>query len=365
MRNKRLDILRCVAILLVLGRHSDGPEAWKIVGWAGVDLFFVLSGFLISGLLFAEAKKTGRIRGARFLIRRGFKIYPAFYAMLSASLLGQILWRQPLDWKAYLPEIFFYQCYTAHRVWSHTWSLAVEEHFYIFLLLILLLLLRFNRGKSLQEPFRAVPFFFLFFAIACLGLRLYEGAHIADLDAMTHALYFPTHLRIDSLFFGVFLGYLHHFRPGPLASLTSSRLRRLGLLVVSVLLVSSCYFFPLPSAFMLTYGLTFLYLGFGGILVLSLYAPGGNVPERPFSQRGFRVADIAAFIGKHSYSIYLWHALVGVHSQGFLRLFWRGIGPGGLFGGYLVLSLVVGIALSMAIEYPTLKLRDRLVPSSS
>jgi peptidoglycan/LPS O-acetylase OafA/YrhL len=57
LRIRNLDMLRAIAVILVLGRHGVGsPELWKRVGWVGVDLFFVLSGFLISGLLFAEYK---------------------------------------------------------------------------------------------------------------------------------------------------------------------------------------------------------------------------------------------------------------------------------------------------------------------
>lgn len=83
MRNTGLDLLRLVAILLVLGRHLlPGYEnntflsIWRTGGWVGVDLFFVLSGFLVSGLLFEEYKKRGSLDLKRFLIRRGFKIYP-------------------------------------------------------------------------------------------------------------------------------------------------------------------------------------------------------------------------------------------------------------------------------------------------
>jgi len=93
-RLPQLDVLRAAAILLVLGRHmapkhfqdlhslEDIAPAWVRLGletlqrggWIGVDLFFVLSGFLVSGLLFQEHLKTGEMSPARFLIRRGFKI---------------------------------------------------------------------------------------------------------------------------------------------------------------------------------------------------------------------------------------------------------------------------------------------------
>lgn len=87
MRNKRLDILRGIAVLFVLGRHGVMEGVWKETGWAGVDLFFVLSGFLISGLLFSEYKRKRSIDLARFIIRRGFKIYPSFYLMLLTTFL--------------------------------------------------------------------------------------------------------------------------------------------------------------------------------------------------------------------------------------------------------------------------------------
>ncbi|HXJ16319.1 MAG TPA: acyltransferase, partial [Candidatus Polarisedimenticolia bacterium] len=81
MRNKRLDVLRSIAVLLVLLYHSEIGTRLANAGWAGVDLFFVLSGFLISGLLFTEYKKRGSIDFKRFFIRRGLKIYPAFYVL--------------------------------------------------------------------------------------------------------------------------------------------------------------------------------------------------------------------------------------------------------------------------------------------
>jgi peptidoglycan/LPS O-acetylase OafA/YrhL len=94
MRLTGLDVLRALAVLLVLGRHPPGGLAtvmdspslrlWWNAGWVGVDLFFVLSGFLIGGLLFAEAKKTGRIRLGRFWVRRAFKILPPYAAFLAA-----------------------------------------------------------------------------------------------------------------------------------------------------------------------------------------------------------------------------------------------------------------------------------------
>ncbi|NJM15178.1 MAG: acyltransferase [Bacteroidales bacterium] len=79
MRIKGFDFLRFVAVVLVIYRHSDSIGTLNFIGWVGVDLFFVLSGFLVSGLMFKEYKKTGGVKIKRFLMRRAFKIYPPFY----------------------------------------------------------------------------------------------------------------------------------------------------------------------------------------------------------------------------------------------------------------------------------------------
>src|SRR5438874_883596 len=139
-RNQSLDVLRGIAVLMVIFSHYfltwDLGSTVGIVLGRGVDLFFVLSGYLISGLLFEDFKRTGTINLRRFWIRRGLKIYPAFYAMLGFTV---IVFRfhahgfPPGMWS----ELFFVQSYIA-PIWPHTWSLAVEEHFYVALPLLLL-----------------------------------------------------------------------------------------------------------------------------------------------------------------------------------------------------------------------------------
>jgi len=86
-RNRSLDVLRGIAILLVLGRHFNYFPLWRQAGWIGVDLFIVLSGFLISGLLFQEYKNTGKLDVRRFILRRGLKIWPSYYLLILATML--------------------------------------------------------------------------------------------------------------------------------------------------------------------------------------------------------------------------------------------------------------------------------------
>src|SRR5687768_5463790 len=93
-RIAQLDVLRGVAVMLVLFRHNPVPSvvhAWdwlpQIVsasGWIGVDLFFVLGGYLVGGLLLRELRSNGRIRAGRFIARRFLKVWPSYYAFLAA-----------------------------------------------------------------------------------------------------------------------------------------------------------------------------------------------------------------------------------------------------------------------------------------
>src|SRR5437016_4037837 len=211
-RNTNLDALRAIAIFMVLGRHFYDPHAlfvyWTRVGWAGVDLFFVLSGFLIAGLLFNSYRSRGTVEISRFYIRRGFKIWPAFYALILATLLMNALLPSFAIRTKYLwSEVLFLQSYFP-GVWGITWSLAVEEHFYLTLPLVLLLMTRRSRGK----PFAAMPYLFCAVAIFSLACRFAAGWNQNGTGNYLTYLY-PTHLRIDGLMFGVLLSYFYHFRP--------------------------------------------------------------------------------------------------------------------------------------------------------
>ena len=358
-----LDVLRAVAVLLVLGRHV-GPlgEGWNLVaegvlrlwgrgGWIGVDLFFVLSGFLVSGLLFREYQRRGAVSLTRFLVRRGLKIYPAFYFFLALGALrialGQGL--RALSVPALVCEALFVQNY-GPALWWHTWSLAVEEHFYLGCALLVLFLTRRARGE--KDPYRSIPVIFLAVAAASLAARVVQGL-AAPFTYATHL--FPTHLRLDGLMFGVCLSYLHHFKPRTLASLAGGRESALFGLVLALL--APAFLFPVESTFLMyTLGLTGLYLG-SGLLVLVLVERG--LPDR-------RLIRALAFLGAYSYSIYLWHLMVRfLVEDGFRALLNRPPGSPLAVLTYLVGAPVVGIAMAKLVEFPVLRWRDRLFPSRS
>jgi peptidoglycan/LPS O-acetylase OafA/YrhL len=139
-RYASLDGFRAVSIFLVILSHITSPAIWSItkhlwrlqLGNLGVRIFFVISGFLITSILLAEKEASGRISLRNFYIRRIFRIAPAYYAMLFAVALLIPLGLVTVGYRD-LPPVFLYISNYSHTSFSlgHTWSLAVEEQFYI------------------------------------------------------------------------------------------------------------------------------------------------------------------------------------------------------------------------------------------
>lgn len=331
MRNQPLDILRGIAIILVLGFHYSYFRFLWQVGWSGVDLFFVLSGFLVSGLLFDEYKKRGQIDVVRFWIRRGFKIYPPFYLLMLVTLASLILTHKH-DLNLMWPEFLFLQSYFPH-LWPHTWSLAVEEHFYFTLPILLILTLKLAPKSN---PMRLVPWMCGLFMAGCLILRtigFYQGMNPV-------VLHTETHLRVDGLFAGVLMSYWYRFHQDKFKRIAAKPLWLIGL----PLLVPTAICAP-TSMVMDTFGLTMLYLGFACILAWSIGLP----QSKNFLARGL------AWIGKYSYSIYLWHLPLWA-------ILYRGRMSFEFFLVGVTISILFGAAMAKLIEIPSLKVRDRLFP---
>jgi peptidoglycan/LPS O-acetylase OafA/YrhL len=134
-RIAELDSLRSVAIGLVLVFHAN--EAWLPWGWAGVDLFFVLSGYLITSIVLKNGQTTGFLR--QFYIRRGLRTWPIYYLLIGVLVLVSPFLVRPFFWSG-LPYVLTYT-QNLPGVWgpdsrfsayvAHTWTLAVEEQFYL------------------------------------------------------------------------------------------------------------------------------------------------------------------------------------------------------------------------------------------
>jgi peptidoglycan/LPS O-acetylase OafA/YrhL len=332
-RNCALDALRGIAILMVLFCHyllalNPHSGVGNTLG-RGVDLFFVLSGFLISGLLFSEFKRNGSIDVKRFWIRRGFKIYPAFYVFTFTTIAFWIGIFHNFP-KPIIADLLFVQSYWPN-IWHYTWSLAVEEHFYLILPLILLLLIYVGKGKS--NPFRALPLISIAVCALCLYGRIHSYLRWHDWD---HTAY-PTHLRIDALFSGVTLGYYAHFDPE-----SFHEAGRKWVLAIGLTLTAGLFMMPgVPQ-------LTFAFMAFSFILPWVVNQPN----------RRIWVIDPLLWAGRYSYSIYLWQG-IGMLTVGHLPPRWFRLPL------YLVISITPGVLMSKLVEIPALKLRDRLFPSRS
>jgi peptidoglycan/LPS O-acetylase OafA/YrhL len=338
-RNESLDVLRCVAVLLVVGYHLPYYRLWSRIGWIGVDLFFVLSGFLISGLLFQEYKDTGTLNIKRFLIRRGLKIYPSFYLLMVLVTCLYLLDPSRISKEQLASSWFFLQNYfTGAKIFiilGHTWSLAVEEHFYLIFPFVLMALIAVFPKR---DPFRLIPALFLAIAASCLAFRYFTLApdHLA----------WMTHMRIDALFAGVALGYFYHFRWSVFEKLTG----HYALAVAFVLCLPATLLDGRGRA-MQTFGLTGLLVGFSFLVAWC-------VVRTPRTLAGRALSKCTAKVGFYSYSIYLWHTILvdAFEFQPSLSAakFWL----------YIASTIVAGIAMAYLIETPYLALRERLFPPS-
>ena len=316
-RNQSLDVLRGVAILLVLGRH-DPSSPWEAIGWWGVDLFFVLSGFLISGLLFRDIKACGEIRLRRFWLRRGWKIWPAFFVYLSTIRLLTRLPDHQFLWASLFMSDYFYH----GGILGHTWSLSVEEHFYLLLPLVLI-------GLS-SKRFSAIPRIALAALVICPILRWAGSLEIAN---------FATHTRVDGLLAGVAIGYLYHFKTDVFYKFANGTIAiPITVVCASVAaLLGDPVYNRVPSIF----SFSFLAVGFSFLVAWAVTKPARKALQP------------LATIGYHSYSIYLWHmlfatAMTSVHFQGKLIV-------------YMVLCVSMGTTMAVLVEVPCLKLRDWLL----
>lgn len=375
-----LDLLRGVAVLLVVFRHAPQPSPGEgflsdqallfskvmyRIGWCGVDLFFVLSGFLISTLLFREIARTGSLRFPRFWLRRGFKIWPSYFVayggltllLIASSYRSDDTERaQTLAFNA-LPNLIFVQNYFPMEMrWRHSWSLAIEEQFYTVLPLLLLAGLAWPALRNRIGMKTVLTIFVVAFS-SILAMRLIairQGGDWTD-------LYYPTHLRCDGLLFGVFIGYLRTFRTDYFQrwAAISGHIIIVGLPIVLYLLVRA----PLQeSTFMQGVGFTILYLYFGNCVVWAAETAS------PTQRTTWGLGPIER-IGFYSYTIYLAHSVV---------LEWPGyeyprsaiswLMGGSSWAGFVtfcVMSVLGGVVLSKLIELPFLRWRDKILASNT
>jgi peptidoglycan/LPS O-acetylase OafA/YrhL len=379
-----LDVLRGLAISLVLLRHfppSDIDPGGSLesvvhaiadIGGIGVDLFFVLSGFLISGLIFKEYDRSGVFDAGRFWIRRGYKIWPCYFAAYGGMTLARLAWETIRGDYARVAQLtsgaacnsVFLQNYLHCARWSHSWSLAVEEHFYSVFAIVAGAVCWLSGRRKLDgaRTFRFLVPTFVGVALFALYLR-WQQCFPAYIDN-GEAAHSQSHLRMDSLLFGVFLSYMLRYR---VASIPNTLARWPAVMLALVLA------FTWPTLWRTGHnpwyesiGLTLMYLSFGvAVLAAAVNPQFGFDAPRPLN----RLFRFLAWLGVYSYTVYLAHAVLfgfpGVETlrQGMLAFIIPLAGEAVALWAdriiYLLVAIAGGVALSHAVERPFLRMRER------
>src|SRR5437660_2621398 len=355
-RQPGLDLLRAFAIIVVVIYHAalfgfKLPGRVDRFGWIGVDLFFVLSGYLIGGQLLAPLARDQHINLGRFFARRALRIMPAYFAVLVIYFLLPS-WReypemsQPL-WK-FLLSI---QNVALHggTAFSHAWSLAVEDQFYLLLPLILLFTNRWRRATMM------VPCVIVLGGILLRAFLAWRNpAEIGvSFRGFQTWIYYPTWTRLDPLVFGVVLAAIEKFRPQWWRCLMNLApwllLPGLALIVCALYLGEGDYLTIAASIWQFP----MIALGMAALLICAV---SPRLPLRRVALPG------AAFIASIAYSAYLVQKLV-IH---FVAQFCSShnialTSASALLG--VELSVYAGATiLLLAVERPFLQLRHRLTP---
>jgi peptidoglycan/LPS O-acetylase OafA/YrhL len=314
-----LDGLRALAFLMVFAQHYL-KMPW---GWAGVDIFFVLSGFLITGILFDTRDAPHRVKN--FYVRRTLRIFPLYYGLM---LLLVLLWpvfrwnwyKAWLVWPAYLGNFAPYHHDTdgtsalhfvayavlVSRVWptvelhfGHFWSLCVEEQFYLVWPWIVF---------RVRDRRRLIC---LCIAVVLAGplLRILGSHHLPQYMIDQEVLYRATPFRIDALLLG---GLIALLRRGPFARALLAAARASFTLLSAALLLwlalnpaarqgTIHYVYP---AWRLTWGLTFIDLYSACLILMAIES--GSMTFRIFNLKPLR------WLGRISYGAYVFHDILHV-----------------------------------------------------
>jgi len=347
-RSIELDFVRGIAILLVMSYHAlTVPTSLflfraieipgKRFGATGVDLFFVLSGFLVGGLLMKELARTRTVDVKRFIFRRGFKIWPPYFAYIAFHVIVR---RFPLH-TFLLANLLQVQNYVGTSL-SHTWTLSLEEHFYLILALVMgYVAVRHWSPKRILVALVVV----CFAVIVSRSITIYFG----DLHG---ALYY-THNRLDSLLFGVILAGVSTFFPDMFESLVH---RRLLLVAISLLLLF--YLSTVHTGSIWKYsGAIINYLGYGAFMLLVLRHSGYLTQLWPYRA--------IARIGVYSYGIYLWHLSVRHPCYSLISHLPKLLQWPLLFVSQFLTAILLGILMTHLVEWPFLRLREKMFPDKA
>lgn len=366
-RQPGLDTLRALAISLVFMYHymvfvSGKPSFGflSVIGWAGVDLFFVLSGYLIADQLLRGMVAGHNLSLPAFFARRALRTLPLFWLILAAYWI----WGQTLGGKT-PPPLWRFLSFTQNiglttgTAFSHAWSLCIEEQFYLLLPLVLVL------GVRLRSRFPTLgrrQGWWLLGLLCLLGVSArcylwakYGREDIGDGRAYYTWVYYSTLCRFDEFLPGIALAMLKNLHPELWA-----KLRRHGWawLLSGIAACALMFYISYHYYYIEGYGYGFFMTGFGYSLqawAFALLVMAALAEKNPL--QSWQIPG-AAQLALYSYAIYLSHKPLA-HV---LRNQFKTLSHGELMVLITVCCIVVGAALHYLLEAPIMSLRARWVP---
>ena len=351
-----IDSLRALAVLAVIIYHVD--VNYLPGGFLGVDLFFVLSGYLISSLIIKEFRKTGTVNLYNFYIRRARRLLPAVYFMITVGLVVMVLFNEVLLRKSHLDAIFgyiyssnwwyifhkldYFDSFGAQSPFKHLWSLAIEEQFYMIFPLLFLLV---NRKKKSKDGTFKLNKNFLYVVLGLILVSLIAHILLFDINNISR-IYFGTDTRAFSLLVGVVGAILYpmerlHTKVTPQQNLIYSVISLVSIAtLITVMIYTSEY-----NTWLYRGG--FLLVAILGLIVIISSGKQHTVMSRLLSFKP------VVFIGKISYSLYLWHFPILVLTTPVAE-----IGNTNIYFVILrvILTFVVAIVSYVFVETPIRKL---------
>ncbi len=341
-----LDGIRGCAIVAVIGLHAGlGLPG----GFLGVQVFFVLSGFMISSVLLEEVRNTERISLPRFYMRRVLRLLPTFFVVLAAVVLYAIVFPHRHSVDGLGGEALAATFYVANWVYAsagnlshllvHTWSLSVEEQFYLVWPPILALLI----ARGFKSPH--------ILAFTAVGIVCSAGARFllyTDTNDRVDRLYFGSDTRVDALLIGCALAVIAYAGQLPQSRVAINGIRVAA--VVSILGIAvSMRELDRHSGMLYRSGFFLIALGSAAVISLVLVSEAGII-GRLLSWRPL------AGIGRMSYGLYLWHLpifyMVAESAPDLARRYRVGIS--------IVASVAVAALNRRFVEAPFLAMKDRL-----
>jgi peptidoglycan/LPS O-acetylase OafA/YrhL len=295
-----LDGLRGVAILSVIAAHSNPASGWA--GDIGVDIFFVLSGFLITSLIIQEWDQFHSISLRRFYARRALRLLPALVVLIAAFLIWHGVMNLSVAGRTASDGLIalFYMTNWAlalgfrqpAHVFAHTWTLSIEEQFYLWWPIVLIFLLRHCRSRASLLRWMVLGMFLLFVERVLIVAGVPRGAN--------NWLYYATEARADTLLVGCAAAIVlcsnlisWNRRTGSVLKSLAWLIAVPGLILMSVCARASLDFFAIG-----------MHLTTGLLAAMVLM-------EVVFSERGALTWILSrrwlVYIGKVSYGLYLWH----------------------------------------------------------